>query len=80
MLGVKPARARDPENPSKVTFDYWDPAKKVLLGDPRFLQNLINFDKESIPQKVIDKVKPYLEKDADQNCKDSVQSAHGLCC
>ena len=62
MLGVKPARTRDPENPSKVIFDYWDPAKKILLSDPRFLQNLVNFDKESIPQKVIDKVTPYVSK------------------
>ena len=82
MLGVKPARARDPENPSKVVFDYWDPAKKVLLGDPRFLQNLVNFDKETIPQKVIDKVKPYLEKEAfdPKVVKTASKAAYGLCC
>ena len=64
MLGVKPARARDPNDPSKVVFDYWDPAKKILLSDPRFLQNLMNFDKESIPQKIIDKVTPYMDKES----------------
>ena len=82
MLGVKPARGRDPNDSSKIMFDYWDPAKKILLSDPRFLQNLINFDKESIPQKVIDKVTPYVSMnnfDPKVVAKAS-KAAYGLCC
>lgn len=44
-------------NPSGIgTYeDYWGPSKKVL-GDMKFLENLINFDKDNIPPKVMIKL------------------------
>lgn len=44
-------------NPSGIgTYeDYWGPSKKVL-GDMKFLENLINFDKDNIPPKVMVKL------------------------
>ena len=60
LCGVKPTRGRDPNNPSKVVFNYWDSAKKELLGDPKFLQNLIKFDKDNIPKRVMDKIRPFI--------------------
>nr|CAI5845231.1 unnamed protein product [Callosobruchus analis] len=36
--------------------DYWSPSKKVL-GDAKFLDSLINFDKDNIPQHIMDKLK-----------------------
>lgn len=42
--------------------DYWGPSKKVL-GDMKFLENLINFDKDNIPQRVMDKLKHQILND-----------------
>ena len=58
MLGVKPARVRD-DSSGKIVKQYWEPAKKHLLTDPRFLQRLRDFDKDNIPQSIIDKVEPF---------------------
>jgi dynein heavy chain, axonemal len=38
--------------------DFWEPAKKELLGDPRLLDKMINFDKDNIPATTITKVQP----------------------
>lgn len=35
--------------------DYWGPSKRVL-GDMKFLEGLINFDKDNIPVKVMQKL------------------------
>ena len=40
----------------------WDSAKKVL-GDTQFMNRLINFDKDNIPEKIIQKLQPYIENE-----------------
>merc|ERR1711871_1653835 len=60
MMGVKPVKSRDERG--KVQWDYWEPAKKDLLGDSRFLQRLIDYDKDNITAKIMDKVKPFVVK------------------
>lgn len=42
--------------------DYWGPSKKVL-GDMKFLEGLINFDKDNIPPKVMTKLKDQILND-----------------
>ena len=53
MMGVKPEKIKDPNDATKKVEDYWGPSKKHLLGDPKFLQRLKEFDKDHIPDKVI---------------------------
>jgi hypothetical protein len=52
MLGIKPNRIPDPDDPSKRIMDYWGPSQR-MLGDPEFINQLKNYDKDSIPVKVI---------------------------
>ena len=80
MMGVKPNKSRDDRG--KVQWDYWEPAKKELLGDTKFLQRLIDYDKDNIEEKIVNKVKPFVAKPEfmpDVVKKASV-AAHGLCC
>lgn len=44
LRGVKPDRVPDPSGSGKKIEDFWGPSKR-LLGDLKFLENLINFDK-----------------------------------
>lgn len=37
-MAVEPKVTKDPTNPSMTTVDYWEPAKRVLLSNPKFLQ------------------------------------------
>lgn len=39
MLGIKPVRVPDPEDPSKRIMDFWGPSQK-MLGDPEFIIQL----------------------------------------
>lgn len=48
IKGVKPERVPDPAGTGKKIEDYWGPSKKVL-GDMKFLDSLINFDRDNIP-------------------------------
>jgi len=48
---VKPERIPDPTT-GKTIEDYWIPSKK-LLNDIKFLEQLINFDKDNIPSKIM---------------------------
>ena len=59
MMSVKPARSRDDKG--KVQYDYWEPAKKDLLGDSKF-EAADDYDKDNIPAKIMDKVKPFVVK------------------
>eukprot|EP00753_Platysulcus_tardus_P001934 PLAT11596.26.p1 GENE.PLAT11596.26~~PLAT11596.26.p1 ORF type:complete len:1497 (+),score=952.09 PLAT11596.26:361-4491(+) len=61
MMGVAPVKVIAADGRTKVD-DYWEPAKKKLLSDSRFLAKLRAYDKDNIPEDVIAKLEPYLEK------------------
>ncbi|KAL3667786.1 hypothetical protein V7S43_007337 [Phytophthora oleae] len=81
MMRVPPVKVKDPAGGTKKVDDYWGPAQKTLLGDTRFLQNLLEYDKDNIPVEAMDKVRPYAANpdfQADKIRKASV-AASGLC-
>ncbi|XP_024941329.1 dynein heavy chain 7, axonemal [Cephus cinctus] len=51
---VKPERIQQPDG--KLVDDYWKASLKVL-GDMKFLDSLLNFDKDNIPERVIEKIR-----------------------
>lgn len=56
MLEVKPERKPDATGSGKMAEDFWAPSQK-LLGDMKFLQNLLQYDKDNIPTKIISVVR-----------------------
>ena len=57
----KPNRIKDPEGGTKKVNDYFTPAKQTLFKDAKaFLQRLITFDKDNIPEEIIVKIDPYI--------------------
>eukprot|EP00930_Biecheleria_cincta_P074768 TRINITY_DN6197_c0_g1_i1.p1 TRINITY_DN6197_c0_g1~~TRINITY_DN6197_c0_g1_i1.p1 ORF type:complete len:4188 (+),score=808.10 TRINITY_DN6197_c0_g1_i1:1794-12566(+) len=60
---VKPKKVPAPDGRSKID-DYWEPAKKELWSDPKFLERLKEYDKDNIPEDVMAKLGP-LETDPD---------------
>jgi dynein heavy chain len=60
ILQVPPARIPNPNGKGKIN-DYWFVAQKELLGDPRFLSRLLEFDKENMPEDLIEHVKVYTD-------------------
>ena len=47
LKGIKPDRINDPATGRKME-DFWGPSKK-MLGDMKFLESLLMFDKDNIP-------------------------------
>eukprot|EP00924_Labyrinthula_sp_SR-Ha-C_P016847 augustus_masked-scaffold_6-processed-gene-16.9-mRNA-1 protein AED:0.16 eAED:0.16 QI:0/0/0/1/1/1/4/0/3086 len=81
MMGIKPDRVKDPNDAKKKMDDFWAPSKKYLLGDPKFLQNLKDFDKDNIPAKVITILQTKYLSNPDFEAKKIKQAsvaAHGL--
>ncbi|VDN99047.1 unnamed protein product [Rodentolepis nana] len=52
LKGIKPDKINDPSGSGKKLDDYWGPSKR-LLGDMKFLDNLISYDKDNIPDHII---------------------------
>ncbi|CAL4076496.1 unnamed protein product, partial [Meganyctiphanes norvegica] len=52
LLGEKPDRIPDPQGTGKMVEEYWSVSKR-LLGDIKFKENLLLFDKENISSKAI---------------------------
>jgi len=64
MFGMKPVKKNDPNTPGKKIDDYWETSQKELLADPKkLLDQLMGFDKDNIPDKVISAVDPYMERE-----------------
>lgn len=42
--GIKPDKVNDPSGSGKKIEDYWGPSKK-MLGDMKFLEGLVSYDK-----------------------------------
>lgn len=41
--------------------DYWEPGKATLQDPAKFLQSLFDYDKDNIPDTVIQKIQPYID-------------------
>eukprot|EP00820_Chromera_velia_P013184 Cvel_23772.t1-p1 / transcript=Cvel_23772.t1 / gene=Cvel_23772 / organism=Chromera_velia_CCMP2878 / gene_product=Dynein heavy chain 7, axonemal, putative / transcript_product=Dynein heavy chain 7, axonemal, putative / location=Cvel_scaffold2493:30-23749(-) / protein_length=3778 / sequence_SO=supercontig / SO=protein_coding / is_pseudo=false len=80
MFRVKPAKKKGPDGRSNVE-DYWEPAKKELLGDAKLLQKLFGYDKDNIPADIVQKVTVFAENPAfdPELIKKASVAATGLC-
>mmetsp|Transcript_13823 Transcript_13823/g.37500 ORF Transcript_13823/g.37500 Transcript_13823/m.37500 type:complete len:740 (+) Transcript_13823:31-2250(+) len=61
MFGIRPAKCKAP-NGSGLVEDYWSSGQR-LLGDPRLMQNLLHYDKDNIPERIIRKLGPIVENE-----------------
>lgn len=62
LFGQKPTMKPDPEKPGKKITDYWETAKTAVLANAnKFMENLMEFDKDNIPDSIITKVEPYIQ-------------------
>ncbi|XP_015609892.1 dynein heavy chain 7, axonemal isoform X2 [Cephus cinctus] len=79
LKDVKPERV--PGEGGKMVDDYWKPSLRVL-GDMKFLESLMLFDKDNIPEKIITKIRttiltnPNFDPDKIRNAS---TAAEGLC-
>ncbi|TPX58491.1 hypothetical protein PhCBS80983_g03079 [Powellomyces hirtus] len=60
MKTIKPKKV-DGDKPGKKVDDYWEPGKQLLAEPQKFLDSLINFDKDNISEATIQKIKPYID-------------------
>lgn len=64
LFGIKPVKKADPANQGKKFDDYWEPSQKILLNEPKkLLEDLFAFDKDNIPEAIIQKVDPYIGRE-----------------
>ncbi|CAJ1352426.1 unnamed protein product, partial [Effrenium voratum] len=64
MFQLKPVKKPDPANPQKKIEDYWETSQKQVLVDAKkLLEDLMDFDKDNIPDKVIQTISPYIERE-----------------
>ncbi|KAI9995414.1 hypothetical protein PInf_012475 [Phytophthora infestans] len=81
MLGIKPARIPDPQDPSKRIMDYWGPSQK-MLSDPTFITTLKKFDKDNLDSKIMKiVVSKYIadENFSPEKAEKASKAAAGLC-
>ncbi|KYK63964.1 putative dynein heavy chain 2 [Toxoplasma gondii TgCatPRC2] len=63
MFQVQPVKKNDPGRPGGKIDDYWESAQHKLLKDPKkLLDDLLNYDKDNIPESTIVKITPYLDR------------------
>lgn len=67
MFNVAPEKVRG-GNVREVQWDYWEPAKKKLLG-PELLKKCLSFEKDNINTDIVEKLKPLI---AEPNYQDDV--------
>merc|ERR1740133_912509 len=80
MKEVAPVKIAAPDGKGKVD-DFWEPAKK-MMNDAKFLDSLVNYDKDNMKPAVIEKIKKYISNEdfePDKIAKAS-KAAYGLCC
>lgn len=80
MKDVKPEKVPNPTGVGLVE-DYWPSAKKVLT-DMKFLDSLLNFDKDNIPERVIKKIQERVltnENFDPEKIRSASAACEGLC-
>ncbi|KAK6626143.1 hypothetical protein RUM43_006448 [Polyplax serrata] len=59
IKGIAPKKVPGAALGTKVN-DYWEPGKKMMADPGQFLVSLLNFDKDSITEDMIQKLEPYI--------------------
>lgn len=80
MNDIKPEKVPD-KSTGRMVEDYWKPSKK-LLNDLKFLDNLINYDKDNIPSRIMNVINGVFIPDPDFDpdiVKKASIAAQGLC-
>ncbi|KAF5288992.1 hypothetical protein FQA39_LY03871 [Lamprigera yunnana] len=80
LKGVKPEKLPNP-NGIGTYDDYWGPSKKVL-GDIKFLDSLVNYDKDNVPEAIMEKLTKTILNDRSfdpDRIKTASNAAEGLC-
>ncbi|XP_055917464.1 dynein axonemal heavy chain 7 [Eupeodes corollae] len=80
LKDVKPDRVANPSGVGMIE-DYWGPSKRVL-GDIKFLDSLLNFDKDNIPPAIIKKLQDRIltnENFDPDKIKSASTACEGLC-
>eukprot|EP00965_Chrysotila_dentata_P085320 2815180-Pleurochrysis_carterae.AAC.4 len=80
MKQIPPLKVPSADRRSKVD-DYWEPAKK-MMNEPKFLQSLVDYDKDNVPPAVIERIRSYVANPdfEPEVVKKSSTAAFGLCC
>ncbi len=64
LKNEKPKKVTDPKKAQYDPEGWFDLAKQKLLAEPKkFLNDMINYDKDNIPDTLIAKVKPMMERE-----------------
>jgi len=82
MLGEKPEKVKDPDNPSKKIEDFWGPAKRVLGDVKGLLAKLKGYDRDNIDSKIIARVRKDFTSDPEfsvERAKQASSAAAGMC-
>lgn len=58
MFNVQPEKVKN-ANVKEVVYDYWEPAKKKLLG-PDLLKRCTVYDKDDVDPLIVEKLKPLI--------------------
>nr|AML30859.1 axonemal inner arm dynein heavy chain 3 [Marsilea vestita] len=64
MFQVAPKMVPDPNKLGKKIPDYWEPSTKLLTDPQKFLDSLLQFDKDNITAATIEKIEPYIQSEA----------------
>jgi dynein heavy chain, axonemal len=79
LKGIKPERTTDAVG--KKIEDYWKPSQK-LLGEIKFLESLLTFDKDNIPAPIIKTIREKFIPNPEfvpEKVKVASSAAEGLC-
>lgn len=59
MQSVKPKRVAGEKVGEKID-DYWSASQPLLQNPQKFLDSLLNYDRDNIPEKIITRIEPYI--------------------
>lgn len=80
LKDIKPDKIPNPSGMGLME-DFWGPSKRVL-GDMKFLESLITYDKDNIPPRIMDKLQKTILTDENfdpDKVKTASTAAEGLC-
>mmetsp|Transcript_5393 Transcript_5393/g.3114 ORF Transcript_5393/g.3114 Transcript_5393/m.3114 type:complete len:94 (-) Transcript_5393:124-405(-) len=70
------------ENPKIKVDDYWEASKRFLSDHRRFLEELVTFDKDNIPERTMDQIRTRYISASDfnpQRVEKASSAARGIC-